>query len=340
MTSAESRLAASSKEIRVRVESSKNRLTTVRPRRVGSLRTSRPAMACSSRSAVDSTCSAVARFRSPADSRCRGRWIGAAARRCGRCRGRDRRLAGRRCRSHGCRHDAPWRGVAGGGYRAGQFDAVHAVDLDQVHGDVVTEGRRDVLADVVGADRQLPVTPIDQDGQLDDGRSAVIAQRVERGADRPPGVQDVVDQDHDGVIDAANGQSGFLQRTRWMPAQVVPVQRDVQRSDGGGSTGERGQPLGEPAGQVDPPGGNAEQDDRAITVAFQDLVRDPVDGPGDVGPAENFGEDLGLHRPSWRRRAADELDRGCRSGYPRRAGLSGAWVRQLETSFPASLDGP
>ena len=37
MTSAESRLAAASKEIRVRVESSKNRLTTVRPRSVGQL---------------------------------------------------------------------------------------------------------------------------------------------------------------------------------------------------------------------------------------------------------------------------------------------------------------
>ena len=37
MTSAERRLAAASKEMRVRVESSKKRLTTVRPRRVGQL---------------------------------------------------------------------------------------------------------------------------------------------------------------------------------------------------------------------------------------------------------------------------------------------------------------
>ena len=36
MTSADSRLAAASNEIRVRVESSKNRLTTVRPRSAGS----------------------------------------------------------------------------------------------------------------------------------------------------------------------------------------------------------------------------------------------------------------------------------------------------------------
>ena len=36
MTSADSRFAAASNEMRVRVESSKNRLTTVRPRSVGS----------------------------------------------------------------------------------------------------------------------------------------------------------------------------------------------------------------------------------------------------------------------------------------------------------------
>ena len=41
MTSAESRLAAASKEMRVRVESSKNRFTTVRPRRAGSFLISR-----------------------------------------------------------------------------------------------------------------------------------------------------------------------------------------------------------------------------------------------------------------------------------------------------------
>ena len=41
MTSAESRLAAASNEMRVRVESSKKRLTTVRPRSVGSFLTAR-----------------------------------------------------------------------------------------------------------------------------------------------------------------------------------------------------------------------------------------------------------------------------------------------------------
>ena len=69
MTSAERRLAAASKEMRVRVESSKNRLTTVRPRSAGSFLIGRSASDRIS-SAVASTSSASSRVRSAADSRC------------------------------------------------------------------------------------------------------------------------------------------------------------------------------------------------------------------------------------------------------------------------------
>ena len=68
MTSAESRLAAASKEMRVRVESSKKRLTTVRPRRAGSFLIGRSASERIS-SAVRSTSSASSRVRSAALSR-------------------------------------------------------------------------------------------------------------------------------------------------------------------------------------------------------------------------------------------------------------------------------
>ena len=68
MTSAESRLAAASNEIRVRVLSSKNRFTTVRPRSAGSFLIGRSARDRIS-SAVSSTSSASARVRSAALSR-------------------------------------------------------------------------------------------------------------------------------------------------------------------------------------------------------------------------------------------------------------------------------
>lgn len=63
MTSAESRFAAASNEMRVRVESSKKRLTTVLPRRVGSFFTSRFCTSAMS-SAMSSSAIASARPRS------------------------------------------------------------------------------------------------------------------------------------------------------------------------------------------------------------------------------------------------------------------------------------
>ena len=70
ITSADSRLAAASKEIRVLVESSKNRFTTVRPRSVGSFLMGRSATRASS-SAVSSISSASCLLRSAAEMRCR-----------------------------------------------------------------------------------------------------------------------------------------------------------------------------------------------------------------------------------------------------------------------------
>ena len=61
---------------------------------------------------------------------------------------------------------------------------------------------RDVLADVVGADRQLAVAAIDEDGQADRLRPPEVDQRVHRGPDRPAGVQDVVDEHDRRAVDA------------------------------------------------------------------------------------------------------------------------------------------
>ncbi|BAS18210.1 hypothetical protein AHiyo8_65130 [Arthrobacter sp. Hiyo8] len=69
MTSADSRFAAASKEMRVRVESSKKRLTTVRPRRAGSFLTSLSPTAAIS-SAVSRIRMAFSALRFSVESRC------------------------------------------------------------------------------------------------------------------------------------------------------------------------------------------------------------------------------------------------------------------------------
>ena len=70
MVSADSRLAASSNELEVRVDDSKKRLTTVRPRSVGTFLTSR-CITDSKPSAVSSSRSTSARSRSEIESRWR-----------------------------------------------------------------------------------------------------------------------------------------------------------------------------------------------------------------------------------------------------------------------------
>src|SRR4029450_10118778 len=63
-------------------------------------------------------------------------------------------------------------------------DPILAVVLPQTHRDTFALGRRQVLADVVGGDRRLAVTAVDEDGELDHLGTSEIDQGVERGADR------------------------------------------------------------------------------------------------------------------------------------------------------------
>ena len=81
-------------------------------------------------------------------------------------------------------------------------DAVAAVDLRDQDPHRLAQRRRQVLADVVGADRQLAVAAVDEDGELDGAGAAELAERVERGTDGAPGEEDVVDEHDDLVVDA------------------------------------------------------------------------------------------------------------------------------------------
>ena len=77
-------------------------------------------------------------------------------------------------------------------------DLVDAVQLLDPHVDPLLARGRQVLADVVGADRQLAVAAVDEHGELHPLGAAVVEQRVDRRPHRAPGEQDVVDQ-HDGA---------------------------------------------------------------------------------------------------------------------------------------------
>ena len=84
---------------------------------------------------------------------------------------------------------------------ATQDDAVDLVDLVQLDLDAVAARGRQVLADVVGPDRQLAVAAVGENGELDAIGASVLDQRVDRGADRAAGVEDVVDEDHRAALE-------------------------------------------------------------------------------------------------------------------------------------------
>src|SRR5215471_17832612 len=72
---------------------------------------------------------------------------------------------------------------------------VDLVDLDELDGDPLVACGGQVLADVVGSDRQLAVAAVGEDGELDARGPSEVEERVDRRADRAAGVEHVVDED-------------------------------------------------------------------------------------------------------------------------------------------------
>src|SRR5213083_2297985 len=185
MTSAESRLAAISNVVRVRVLFSKKRLKTLLPRSSGTFFTSR--------SAIDTNGTAVSRMRpmisagsSSSVSRC---CSSPSALSCGLCTG-----------------DAP-RGFDR------QLEA--AVEVALQHDRQIARDR-ETRADICCFDRQLAAAAIDQHRELDGFRPSIVEQLVDRGADRPAGVEHIVNQ-HDAAAGDLEGQ----RRRRGLGAQSL-----------------------------------------------------------------------------------------------------------------------
>ena len=72
-------------------------------------------------------------------------------------------------------------------------DLVDAVELLDADVDALRPRGREVLADVVGADRQLAVAAVGEHGELDARGPAVVEERLDRRAHGAAGVEDVVD---------------------------------------------------------------------------------------------------------------------------------------------------
>src|SRR5512134_1033467 len=153
MTSAERRLAAISKVVRVRVEGSKNRLNTLLPRSSGTFFTSRSVTPAKD-SAVSRICSRISRGSPSVESRCCSSPLALSC---------------------------------------GLLDMLELQRQPAVRGALQAQphagGNVHLRAAVLGGDRQLPSAAVREHHQRYAFRPAVVEQFVHRRAHRAPGVE-------------------------------------------------------------------------------------------------------------------------------------------------------
>ena len=119
-----------------------------------------------------------------------------------------------------------------------------------------------------------------------------VPEGVECGADGPAGKQDVIDQHDDGAVDVL--RDGCRQQCPVRAVvQIVAVQGDIQAAHGNGAAGELLHGLGDPPGQRNTAGWNAQEDDpwRAAgidSVFLNDLVRNACDRARHVGSIQKL----------------------------------------------------
>ena len=192
-------------------------------------------------------------------------------------------------------------------------DGVELVHLDELHLDPLAARGRQVLPDVVGADRQLAVAAVDEHGELDARGPAVVEERLDRSADRAAGVEDVVDEhdrppvEREVELRRADERLRCERRLAAADRHVVAVEGDVDCAERGLDSGALVDQAREPpreryAAGLDP-------DERELVerrVALDDLVGDSRKGPRQpvgVEEALPLGRGVRVHptpfRPRW-----------------------------------------
>src|SRR6266581_4080887 len=241
--SAESRFSANSKEMRVRVDASKNRLTIVLPRSAGTF--------LMGRSDTSLKGSAV--------SRTRRIW---SAERCSRpTRSLPRTAVIDGSGSQAKAWARPCAALKGTSRPLHQVHLVLSVQLFDEHVHALAAVHLDLLAHDVGLDRQLAAAAVHQHAQRDALGAPEVGELVERGADGAAGVEHVVHDDDvfprevardAGLPDHGLGAHGL---------EVVAVQGDVEGAAGHEHALFLLDELGDPLGELDAAPLDADEDE-------------------------------------------------------------------------------
>src|SRR5262245_28473680 len=195
ITSAESRLAAISKVVRVRVEGSKNRLNTLLPRSSGTFLTSR-SVTPTNDSAVSRICSSTSRGSPSIESRC--------------CSSPLALSWGLRCTL---------------GLQGEREPAV----VGALEGEPHSRRHFHLGADVLRANRQLAPAAVGEHHQADAVRTPVVEQLVHRRAHRAAAVEHVVDEQQLGAIHVEGNLGAFGVVLEAARRVVVAVEGDIHQ---------------------------------------------------------------------------------------------------------------
>src|SRR5262245_16908535 len=115
------------------------------------------------------------------------------------------------------------------GYEQDLVDLVH---FDELHLDALRTGGRKVLADVVRPNRKLAVATVDENGELDPVRAAVVEQGLDRRPNGSAGIEDVVDEDDGLALEREVERSRTHHRLR-VPRGAPAPELDVVAVEGG-----------------------------------------------------------------------------------------------------------
>lgn len=94
-------------------------------------------------------------------------------------------------------------------------------------------------------DGQFPAPSIDQDRQADPGRSTEVADRIHGRSDGPARVQDIVDEDHLGIVDLERHVGPSEDRPVTLKTNVVSIEGNVDGTNGRVLSNQPGQAFGD-----------------------------------------------------------------------------------------------
>jgi len=118
---------------------------------------------------------------------------------------------------------------------------------------------------------------VHQHDQLNRLRASEVDQCVERGADGPPRIEHVVDEQDDAIVEIERNVRAAYQRLRpdRLAHQVIAVERDVEGSRRHVAASDLVQLLRNPTGDGHAPLANADEGQVVdAAIALDDLVRD------------------------------------------------------------------